>query len=302
MIRYRSGNIFETEAKAIVNPVNCVGVMGKGLAKEFKKKFLENFIFYKQECDSGNVHLGRMCSYFDEGSLKYIINFPTKNHWKDKSNLSDIEEGLKDLVRFIKEENIHSIAIPALGCGLGGLDWEEVKQKMEDLLGVLEKEQVIIYLPEGVCENFFKLCENFIERQEKLSLEKVKGLSCVDKSIEEIYKECCCLGYDWLNSSEKTSMSADIMDWIEYNESLPLGIYLEEPLGSITDSLTFCMSAVEYNVKLLYDHLKSRGVVKYRPLRVTPAQRSIYNYLGARTSEKEYCFENSYYDEEVVFQ
>lgn len=302
MIRYRSGNILETEAKAIVNPVNCVGVMGKGLAKEFKKKFWENFIFYKQECDWGNVHLGKMCVYRHDGKQEYIVNFPTKNHWRDKSNLSDIEEGLKDLVFFIKKEKIHSIAIPALGCGLGGLDWEKTKQKMEDLLGILEKEQVIIYLPDGVCENFFKLCKDFIERQEKLSLEKGNRLFCVDKSIEEIYKECRCLGYDWLKSSEKTSMSADIGDWIEYNESLPLGIYLEEPLGSIADSLTFCMAAVEYNVKLLYEHLKSRGVVKYRPLRVTPAQRSIYNYLGERTSEKEYCFENSYYDEEEFFK
>lgn len=300
MIYHRSGNIFETQAEAIVNPVNCVGVMGKGLAKEFKSKYPDNFVFYKQECENGNVIPGRMCVF--KTADKYVINFPTKNHWGDKSKIVDIDSGLENLVEVVKANNIKSIAIPALGCGLGGLDWEEVKQKMEDLLGVLEKEQVIIYLPEGVCENFFKLCENFIERQEKLSLEKVKGLSCVDKSIEEIYKECCCLGYDWLNSSEKTSMSADIMDWIEYNESLPLGIYLEEPLGSITDSLTFCMSAVEYNVKLLYDHLKSRGVVKYRPLRVTPAQRSIYNYLGARTSEKEYCFENSYYDEEEFFK
>ena len=120
----------QQDVDAIVNTVNCVGVMGKGIALQFKKKWPENFKAYAAACKQGDVKLGQMFT-FELGALatpRYIINFPTKSHWRSASKLEDIESGLKSLVDNIKNKNIKSIAIPPLGSGLGGLPWVEVKK------------------------------------------------------------------------------------------------------------------------------------------------------------------------------
>jgi len=124
MITITKGDIFDADVEALVNPVNCVGVMGKGLALQFKKKYPENFDCYKVACNIGDVKIGTM---FSTRPNRIIINFPTKLHWRDKSHIHDIRLGLNDLIKVIDCSNIKSIAIPALGCGLGGLDWEVVK-------------------------------------------------------------------------------------------------------------------------------------------------------------------------------
>lgn len=139
MIKVVQNNLFNTEAEAIINTVNCVGVMGKGLALEFKKQYFGNYIAYKRACDAGQVKIGKMFVYKTESFFdpKYIINFPTKDHWKNPSKMEYIREGLDDLIEVIKTNNIKSIAIPPLGCGLGGLNWDEVKEmiivKMQNL-------------------------------------------------------------------------------------------------------------------------------------------------------------------------
>ncbi len=149
MISYTTGNILDAEVEALVNTVNCVGIMGRGIALQFKKTFPENFKAYKQACEQGNVQPGRMF-VFDVGELtmpRYIVNFPTKRHWKGKSRIEDIQAGLVDLVRFVKSAGIRSIAIPPLGSGLGGLDWRDVKPLIAEALGAVDGVETIVFEP-----------------------------------------------------------------------------------------------------------------------------------------------------------
>ncbi len=152
MIEYKTGDIFTVEAEAIVNTVNCVGVMGRGIALQFKKKYPHNFKVYAEACKHKEVAPGKMFVY-ETGKVvgpKHIINFPTKRHWRGKSQIGDIETGLVDLARVIKEKNIESVALPPLGCGLGGLPWLEVKKRIECLLAAeLNDVQIIVFEPNG---------------------------------------------------------------------------------------------------------------------------------------------------------
>lgn len=151
MIQYKSGDILREDAQALVNTVNCVGVMGRGIALQFKKVFPENFKTYAAACKKGEVQPGRMFVY-ETGQCtnpQYIINFPTKRHWRGKSRIGDIETGLENLVETIRQYDIRSIAIPPLGSGLGGLEWSEVKWRIESALRPLTEVQVIVYEPEG---------------------------------------------------------------------------------------------------------------------------------------------------------
>ncbi len=154
MIQYRIGDILECEADALVNTVNCVGVMGRGIALQFKKAFPENFKAYRQACEREEVRIGEMF-VFETGRLvqpRYVVNFPTKRHWRSKSRLEDIEAGLEALVTVIRERGIRTIAIPPLGSGLGGLPWSDVKRRIEAALGQLEDVQVFVYEPRGAPE------------------------------------------------------------------------------------------------------------------------------------------------------
>jgi O-acetyl-ADP-ribose deacetylase (regulator of RNase III) len=133
MITLTSGNLLEDQAEAYVNTVNTVGVMGKGIALQFKQAFPEVFKQYTKDCKLGNLKVGRMhvVPVKTLTNPQYIINFPTKKHWKEPSEMAYIESGLQDLVKVIKELGIQSIAIPPLGCGNGGLAWEEVRPRIE---------------------------------------------------------------------------------------------------------------------------------------------------------------------------
>ncbi len=148
MIRYTSGDILQSEADALVNTVNCVGVMGRGIALQFKKAFPRNFEEYKLACDRGNVVPGQM--FITERNAltapRFIVNFPTKRHWRGKSRIEDIESGLQALKRQINELGIKSIAIPPLGSGLGGLNWPDVRAMIEVSLSDVDAE-VIVFEP-----------------------------------------------------------------------------------------------------------------------------------------------------------
>ncbi len=149
MIRYTNGNIFESNAMALVNTVNTEGIMGKGLALQFKSRFPENFRAYKKACDANAVALGHMFIY-ETGSLigpRYIINFPTKDKWRNRSLMSSIRDGLVALAEEIKAKGITSVAIPPLGCGLGGLPWHDVKVEMERALGHLQDVDIQVFEP-----------------------------------------------------------------------------------------------------------------------------------------------------------
>ena len=141
-------NLTRSTAAAIVNPVNCVGVMGKGLALQFKEEYPDNYSAYRKACLSGEVTPGSMFLY-EEKSGKLIINFPTKDNWQNPSELSYIDKGLDDLVRTIQEKNIKSVAIPAIGCGLGGLDWNVVLPLIESKLIVLKDIELQVYEPDN---------------------------------------------------------------------------------------------------------------------------------------------------------
>lgn len=144
MITYMKGNILESSAQVVTNPVNCVGVMGKGLALQFKNKYPIMFKDYVKQCAAGNIKPGK--PYLWEDDFVQILNFPTKRHWRDNSLLIDIEDGLKYLASNYDNMGIDSLAIPPLGCGLGGLDWVDVKYLMEKYLSGIDLE-VYIYVP-----------------------------------------------------------------------------------------------------------------------------------------------------------
>ena len=148
MIRFLRGNLFDSDAEALVNTVNTHGVMGKGIALEFKKRFPANYEFYRQACEQGQVQIGKML-VFPTQSLQpqYIINFPTKQHWRGRSKLEYIQRGLQDLVCVVQQQGIRSIALPPLGCGHGGLRWEQVKPLIEQAFASLPDVEVQVYEP-----------------------------------------------------------------------------------------------------------------------------------------------------------
>lgn len=156
MIELGVGNLLASDAEALVNTVNTVGVMGKGIALQFKNAYPGNFKSYAAACKRGEVAPGKMF-VFETGvlgaSARFIINFPTKRHWKDRSRLEDIEAGLVDLVRVIREHDIQSIAIPPLGCGNGGLRWEDVEPLIHRALNQVPEVKAIIHAPDGAPKN-----------------------------------------------------------------------------------------------------------------------------------------------------
>ena len=151
MIVEGHGNLLNSDAEALVNTVNTVGVMGKGIALQFKRAFPGNYRAYQQACGRGEVRLGQM-HVFDTGRLgrgRYIINFPTKGHWRSRSRMSDISAGLDALVEVVRERGISSIAIPAVGCGNGGLSWDNVRPTIEAAMAKLPGVTAFVYPPEG---------------------------------------------------------------------------------------------------------------------------------------------------------
>ena len=176
-IEYKAADLLAEDAEALVNTVNCKGVMGKGLALQFKRKFGANFDAYATACERGDVLPGRMfvfdlrhvpaaakqaalpMSFAEEPIVygadatqhpQYIINFPTKDHWRNKSRMQYIDDGLQDLVRQIRARGIQSVAIPALGCDLGGLAWNDVRPRIEAALGGLDGVKVVVFEPRVV--------------------------------------------------------------------------------------------------------------------------------------------------------
>ena len=134
MIEFTQGNLFDSHADALVNPVNTVGVMGKGLALQFKKLFPEIMSPYKQACDAddlivGSVQTIRLQHLDDLGAPRFVINFPTKQHWRNSSRIEFVQTGLQALKNEIATREIESVAVPPLGCGLGGLAWTDVRSR-----------------------------------------------------------------------------------------------------------------------------------------------------------------------------
>lgn len=148
MIATLRGNLLEDDAHALVNTANTVGVMGKGIALQFKQRFPANFAAYAQACKLGQVQTGRMF-ITEPGELagpRWVVNFPTKQHWRDPSRMEWVVDGLQDLRSFLVNNAVPSIALPALGAGLGGLPWAAVRSHIEAALGDLPVD-VRVYEP-----------------------------------------------------------------------------------------------------------------------------------------------------------
>jgi len=157
MITYKTGNLLEAPVEALVNTVNTVGVMGKGIALQFKNAFPDNFKAYRDAVKSGSFQLGKVLvvPVNSIGKVRYIINFPTKDHWRYPSKIEWVESGLKDLRTKIRENHIKSIALPPLGCGNGGLDWEQVRPMIEKEMSDLDME-VLVYEPSAEIQELLK--------------------------------------------------------------------------------------------------------------------------------------------------
>lgn len=145
------GNLLEAEVEAVVNTVNTEGVMGKGIALQFRKAYPDNYEAYRRACEAGEVEPGRMF-VFDRNALtmpRFIINFPTKRHWRSKSRMADIEAGLVALVKEVRLRGIRSVGVPPLGCGLGGLPWSEVQARMRAAFERVPEVRWLVYEPAG---------------------------------------------------------------------------------------------------------------------------------------------------------
>ena len=152
MIEFKVGDIFAEDVEALVNTVNCVGVMGRGVALQFKRAFPENFKAYAERCKHNEMRPGQVFVFetANLGNPRYVINFPTKRHWRGKSRTEDIESGLKSLVGAIEERGIGSVALPPLGSGLGGLDWtREVRPMLAASLSELPDVRFVVFEPGG---------------------------------------------------------------------------------------------------------------------------------------------------------
>lgn len=151
MIKLTQGDILKADAEALVNTVNCVGIMGRGVALQFKKAFPANFKAYEVACKAHQVQPGKMFVYHLDRlyNPRFIINFPTKRHWKSNSRIEDIQAGLTDLIALVQQQQIRSIAIPPLGCGLGGLNWEDVKPLITEAFQALPEVNVLLFEPVG---------------------------------------------------------------------------------------------------------------------------------------------------------
>ena len=150
MLKFVTGNLLDADVDALVNTVNTKGVMGKGIALQFRRAFPQNYKSYRAACDAGEVRLGEMFvgTTGRLGRPRLIINFPTKAHWKSRSRLADIELGLRDLRRVLAEYRVESVALPPLGCGLGGLDWADVRPLIEAALAHAPVD-ALVFEPQG---------------------------------------------------------------------------------------------------------------------------------------------------------
>ena len=149
-VRYTSDDIFETGADAITNPVNCVGVSGAGLALQFARRYPENDRLYRRACAEGRIRPGAgLITETGEQQPRHIINFPTKRHWREPSRIEDIELGLRNMHRQLLRRSITSVALPALGAGLGGLRWQDVRRLIENEFGTEPNIEITVCIPQS---------------------------------------------------------------------------------------------------------------------------------------------------------
>ena len=183
MITFKQGNLLDSDAEALVNTINTVGVMGKGIALMFKERFPANFDAYATACKENRVRVGEMfvTENRDFGGPKWIVNFPTKTHWRNKTRPEWIQDGLRALIEVIQEKNIRSVALPPLGCGNGGLDWRVVRPLIEAALQEVRDLDAVVFEPTSRYQNVTK----------KTGVEKLTPARAL---VAELVRRYCLLG------------------------------------------------------------------------------------------------------------
>jgi len=278
MIDYRTGNLLESEAEAVINTVNTVGVMGKGIALMFKDRYPENFKAYAAACKDDQVRLGKMfvTPGVELGGPRWIINFPTKKHWRYPTKPEWVRDGLQALKRFIIEKDVKSVALPPLGCGNGGLDWSLVRPMIEEALAELDEVDIIVYEPTRKYQNVAK----------KQGVEK---LTVPRALIAEMIRRYELLGFDcslleiqkiawFLERVIRKLNLEDVLDLrFEANRYGPYANRLEHLLNSLDGSYLSCDkrladATAEDTIRFNYD--------KHDRLKVFFKSREAQPYIG----------------------
>ncbi len=235
MIRFTTGNLLDAETEAIVNTVNTVGVMGKGVALQFREAFPDNYQAYKKACDARTVHVGEVFVTDNQALTgpKYIINFPTKKHWRHPSRIEYVTSGLRDLRRVLEEKRVRSVALPPLGCGNGGLEWEQVRTEIEKALGDLQDVEVVVYQPTTSYQNEGKT-------------EGVDKLTPARAMIVELIRRYLAIGFDCSN------LEVQKLAWflqrfiVAFNLDNPLRLKFEASrYGPYADNLRQLLNALD---------------------------------------------------------
>ncbi len=257
MIHFKQTNLLQSDAEALVNTVNMVGIMGKGIALQFKETFPLNFKLYQKACKAGEVRIGKMF-VTETGQLtgtKYILNFPTKTDWRSNTKLEYISAGLDDLLKVIEEKNITSIALPPLGCGNGGLDWKHVRPIIESkLLAVSDRINIEVYEPG----------HHSYARTVKAETPKLNKVRAIVLALAEKYN---VLGFD-----------------ISHLEIQKLTYFLQE-LGQADLNLRFekgHYGPYATNLKHLLAHLEGyyfKGQIRFQDMKPTDALQLVQEYL-----------------------
>lgn len=228
----KKGNIVDTDAEALVNTVNTEGVMGAGIALQFKKAFPDNFKLYENAAKSGKINIGKIF-VTETGSItnpKYIINFPTKKHWRYPSKLTWVKEGLVDLQNFIVKKKIKSIAIPPLGCGNGKLDWNDVKPLILEAIGGIDNLQVFLFEPS----------EYAYQKESKRIQTKMPQLTNIRAMIIALLNRYRILGY------ELTLLEAQKLVYFLERFGEPLGMkFVKATYGPFSEILSHALNDLD---------------------------------------------------------
>lgn len=235
MITFKQGNLLESDAEALVNTINTVGVMGKGIALMFKERFPANFDAYAAACKEKRVKIGEMfvTENRELDGPRWIVNFPTKTHWRTKTKPEWIQDGLRDLIEVIREKNIRSVALPPLGCGNGGLDWLEVRPLIEAALQDVRDIDALVFEPTSRYQNVRK----------KTGVEKLTPARAL---VAELVRRYCLLGMGC------TVLEVQKLAWFiargasEIGLSDPLGLdFKAHWYGPYSDSLRLLLNSLD---------------------------------------------------------
>lgn len=251
------GNLLADDAEALVNTVNTVGVMGKGIALQFKRAYPEMFTAYAREAKAGRLAIGHMFVW-ETGSLagpRFIINFPTKRHWKAGSRIEDIETGLVDLVRVVQDLGIRSIALPPLGCGNGGLAWAEVAPRIRAAFEPLaDQVDVRVYVPAGAPP-----------AREMLTREASPKLTPMRAALLRLMSAYQAVSWDWPGLVDTQKLAYFLQ---EAGEPLRLE-YTKGPYGPYADNLRTTLRSMEGHFITGFGD-GSAPPLSAEPLEVTP--------------------------------